>query len=71
MKKVYETPTVEMIAFRYRDQVVAASAGGEGTGDSGNTGNPSVGGLYGPDSWGGNCKYYVAEALGWSVCTYA
>ena len=34
MKKVYETPTVEMIAFRYRDQVVAASAGGgSGTGD--------------------------------------
>ena len=27
MKKTYETPTVEMIAFRYRDQVVAASAG--------------------------------------------
>lgn len=25
MKKAYETPMVEMIAFRYRDQVVAAS----------------------------------------------
>lgn len=25
MKKVYEPPTVEKIAFRYRDQVVAAS----------------------------------------------
>ena len=37
MKKVYETPTVEMIAFRYRDQVVAASAGEAGTGDSGET----------------------------------
>ena len=27
MKKAYETPMVEMIAFRYRDQVVAASGG--------------------------------------------
>ena len=25
MKKVYEAPTVEKIAFMYRDQVVAAS----------------------------------------------
>ena len=25
MKKVYEAPTAEKIAFRYRDQVVAAS----------------------------------------------
>lgn len=25
MKKFYETPSVEKIAFRYRDQVVAAS----------------------------------------------
>ena len=25
MKKRYETPTVQMMAFRYRDQVVAAS----------------------------------------------
>lgn len=25
MKKVYETPEVEKIAFQYRDQVVAAS----------------------------------------------
>ena len=26
MKKVYETPTVEVVKFQYRDQVVAASA---------------------------------------------
>lgn len=26
MKKVYESPSVEKIAFRYRDQIVAASA---------------------------------------------
>lgn len=29
MKKAYETPMVEMIAFRYRDQVVVASGGTE------------------------------------------
>jgi len=27
MKKVYEAPAVEKIAFQYRDQVVAASGG--------------------------------------------
>ena len=27
MKKTYEPPTVQMMAFRYRDQVVAASGG--------------------------------------------
>ncbi len=27
MKKVYDTPSAEKIAFRYRDQVVAASGG--------------------------------------------
>lgn len=31
MKKVYETPEVEKIAFQYRDQVVAASNGISGT----------------------------------------
>ena len=31
MKKIYETPTIEKIAFRYRDQVVAASGGGTDT----------------------------------------
>lgn len=25
MKKTYETPTVEVVEFKYRDQVVAAS----------------------------------------------
>lgn len=28
MKKNYETPIVEKVAFMYRDQVVAASSGG-------------------------------------------
>ena len=27
MKKTYEAPTVERVEFKYRDQVVAASAG--------------------------------------------
>ena len=27
MKKVYETPSTEIVKFQYRDQVVAASAG--------------------------------------------
>lgn len=28
MKKTYETPSIEVVAFQYRDQVVAASGGG-------------------------------------------
>ena len=28
MKKVYEAPSVEKVAFQYRDQVVVASGGG-------------------------------------------
>ena len=31
MKKHYDTPSVEKLAFRYRDQVVAASGGSEPT----------------------------------------
>ena len=27
MKKTYETPSVEVVKFQYRDQVVVASAG--------------------------------------------
>ena len=27
MKKTYETPSVEVVEFKYRDQVVAASGG--------------------------------------------
>lgn len=40
MKKYYDTPSVEKLAFRYRDQVVASSGGDPITQD-GNT--PSVG----------------------------
>ena len=28
MKKTYETPSVEVVKFQYRDQVVVASGGG-------------------------------------------
>ena len=31
MKKTYEAPSIEKIAFQYRDQVVAASGGGTDT----------------------------------------
>lgn len=31
MKKTYVTPNVEKVAFQYRDQVVVASAGIEGS----------------------------------------
>ncbi len=41
MKKAYETPMVEMIAFRYRDQVVAAS--GVATADNNSTGSAQNG----------------------------
>lgn len=30
MKKCYEKPTVEVVKFQYRDQVVATSSGGTG-----------------------------------------
>ena len=40
MKKTYDAPSVEKIAFRYRDQVVAAS-GSDPIAQGGNT--PSVG----------------------------
>ena len=31
MKKTYETPSVEVVKFQYRDQVVAASGNGSYT----------------------------------------
>ena len=68
MKKTYEAPTVDKIAFNYRDQVVAASAGGEGGNQSS---NPTIGSMT-SESWGQNgCKWYVAEAVGLGLCSYA
>ena len=68
MKKTYETPTVDKIAFNYRDQAVAASAGGEGGNQSS---NPTLGSMT-SESWGQNgCKWYVAEAWGASICSIA
>ena len=66
MKKSYETPTVEKIAFRYRDQVVAAS--GElsfGTGSDSGSDN-------GSNSWNSNpgseCYKYSHQKNGAKVC---
>ena len=60
MKKFYESPSVEKIAFRYRDQIVAAS------------GNevepaPTIGGWTNEQGTSG-CKWYVAEAWGIGFC---
>ena len=66
MKKLYEAPTIEKIAFCYRDQVVAASGGGEVTPT-----NPTVGQYYGnQDRNTSGRKYYLVEALGWDLCSY-
>ena len=69
MKKVYEPPTVEKIAFRYRDQVVAASGGGSNSPES--PSSPTFGQIT-SESWGQNgCKMYAFEAAGWGICSYA
>ena len=58
MKKTYETPTVDKIAFRYRDQVVAASGTlNSGAPDQGNT--PST---------GEQIIGRILEGLGASIC---
>lgn len=65
MKKVYEVPTVEKIAFNYREQVVAAS------GVTDMPGTPSIGQLTN-ETWGQNgCKLYALEAYGIGICSYA
>lgn len=53
MKKAYETPSVEKIAFNYRDQVVAAS-GDENNGST-------------QEDWG-DILGRIFEGLGSSVC---
>lgn len=60
MKKTYETPTVDKIAFRYRDQVVAASGtlnsgAPEWDGDNPSTGEVIIG--------------RIAEGLGINGCS--
>ena len=73
MKKRYEAPTVEKIAFRYRDQIVVASgetetgSGGSGTGIK----TPSFGQIT-SENWGQNgCKLHALEAVGMSFCDIA
>lgn len=45
MKKAYESPVAEKIAFNYRDQVVAASGGSGGSGND--NGNSAFWGVFG------------------------
>lgn len=61
MKKLYEAPSVEKIAFRYRDQVVAAS------GEAVDVTPPTIGGWTNAQGADG-CKWYVAEAWGLNFC---
>ena len=62
MKKNYEPPTVEKIAFRYRDQVVAASGGG------GNSPDQSGGNIFQSSEFG-NC-YSVGDAIEYLFATW-
>lgn len=69
MKKVYETPTVELIAFRYRDQVVAASAdNGTGTSDPVETPTQRING-WGDIACGiGEFVDRAFDYAGWNIC---
>lgn len=67
MKKAYESPVAEKIAFNYRDQVVAASggsSGGSGTVDD-NT-SPWVSNTLG--CLGQNINTAVREWGDWRLC---
>ncbi|MBR5547916.1 MAG: hypothetical protein IKU70_13190 [Clostridia bacterium] len=57
MKKAYETPSVEKIAFNYRDQVVAASGDPIASGNNGST----------QEDWG-DVLGRIVEGLGSSLC---
>lgn len=61
MKRIYESPSVEKLAFRYRDQVVAAS------GEAVEVTPPTIGGWTNAQGADG-CKLYVAEAWGLNFC---
>ena len=63
MKMKYETPSAEKISFNYRDQIVAASAGGESGGNGNDTTDRTSGDVCGGID-------YVTEALGWFICDY-
>ena len=54
MKKTYSKPTAEKLAFKYRDQVVAAS-GGNGGGGNG-------------FGWDDVFEYLLNAA--WNICKY-
>lgn len=61
MKKRYETPTIQKIAFNYRDQVVAAS--GISSGD-----NPTVGER---TIFSAGCNVQLLIAFGYDICRYS
>lgn len=63
MKKHYETPSVEKIAFRYRDQVVAASSGG-----SDGSSAPGFGEWTNENTQ--DCDLYMFEATGSWICDF-
>ena len=63
MKKTYNKPTAEKLAFKYRDQVVAASAAGQSSGGSIFT-SSQYGNCYDTEDIG----RYILEAIG--ICQY-
>ena len=65
MKKAYEAPSIEKIAFNYRDQVVAAS-GGEMSGQ--NTGNNGSSLEYNGYNVCGVVDYFT-ERFGGTICS--
>ena len=58
MKKIYVKPDADKISFNYRDQVVAASPGGE---ESGGSFMQNFSGLGSPFCGSGGIMDYVAD----------
>lgn len=67
MKKNYTSPTIEKIAFRYRDQVVAASSGAPLTQDDYSNANNNIVGFQG-DNTLGQCKLHLFEVANYTIC---
>ena len=65
MKKNYETPEADKISFNYRDQVVAASGGEGGNGDSF---AQNVAGVGSPVCGSGGFVDRALDYLGSSIC---
>jgi len=65
MKREYMKPEAEKIAFRYRDQVVAAS--GDAEENTVIPSNPSFGSFTNTPGSSG-CKLHMFEAASWGFC---